>query len=55
MVRWYDYLIALAFANILLTIVFLPYIGFIAAYAAYELGWDSYCKFRLKQEYNKWR
>jgi len=55
MIRWYDYIAAFVFANVLLVIAFFPYIGFIAAYAAYEYGWNWYCNFRLEQEYNIWR
>lgn len=53
MIRWYDYIAAITFANILLTLIFLPYVGFIAAYAAYEYVWDSYCQFRKTQEYTR--
>lgn len=54
MVRWYDYIAAITFANLLLTVAFVvPYIGFVVAYAVYEAGWDSYCNFRLKQEYER--
>jgi len=56
MIRWYDYFIAIAFADLLLTIaVVMPYIGFVVAYGTYEYGWDAYCNYRYKQEYDKWR
>ena len=50
MITHYDIVIAVVFAWILLNIAFIPYIGFIAAYAMYEYGWDYYCQYRLKQE-----
>jgi hypothetical protein len=51
MIRWYDYAIAFAFADLIWTVLFLPYVGFIVAYAAYEYGWSAYCNYRLNQEY----
>ena len=54
MIRWYDYLAALLAADIMLTIAFtIPYVGLVAAYALYEFGWESYCQWRLNQEYGK--
>lgn len=54
MIRWYDYAMAIAFADLILTVAFaLPYIGFIIAYAAYEYGWGAYCNQRLEQEYGE--
>ena len=52
MIKWYDYIIAIAFADLLLTIaVVVPFIGFIVAYAVYEYGWDFYCNWRYEQEH----
>jgi len=52
MIRWYDYVAAFLMADILVTTFFvIPFAGAIIAYAMYEYGWDSYCKWRLKQEY----
>jgi len=54
MIRWYDYLAAFLFADIIITVAFaVPFIGFVVAYAMYEYGWDSYCKWRLEQEHGK--
>jgi hypothetical protein len=54
LLRWYDYAIALAFADLLLTTAFvIPYFGAIIAYAVYEYGWDFYCNWRYNQEYGK--
>ena len=54
--KWYDYLAALLVADVILAVLFLPYIGFIAAYALYEVWIEIYCKkIRLTQENNKWR
>ena len=51
MIRWYDYIAAFLAADLMLTIAFtLPYIGFVAAYAVYEFGWEFYCEFRKAQE-----
>ena len=52
MIRWYDYIIAIGFANVLLIIAIdIPFIGFLVAYAVYEYGWDFYCNWRYEQEY----
>ena len=52
LVRWYDYIIAVGFADVLLTLaVGIPFVGFIVAYAAYEYGWDAYCNWRYEQEH----
>ena len=52
LLRWYDYVIAIGFADVLLTIAFtVPFVGFIVAYAVYEYGWDFYCNWRYEQEY----
>jgi hypothetical protein len=53
MIAYYDIVIAVVFAWILLNVAFIPYIGFIAAYAMYEYVWDAYCQFRLEQERGK--
>ena len=53
MVRWYDYITAFLFADILLVVAFFPYIGFIAAYAVYELWMQVYCRWRYEQEYGE--
>jgi len=54
MIRWYDYPAALLAADIMLTMAFtIPYVGFVAAYALYEFGWEAYCQWRLKQEHGK--
>lgn len=51
MIRWYDYLIAIVFAELLLITAFtVPWIGGIVAYLAYEYGWNGYCEFRKEQE-----
>lgn len=51
MIRWYDYIAAFLAADLMLTIAFtVPYIGFVAAYAVYEFGWEFYCEFRKAQE-----
>ena len=50
MIRTYDIVIAIGFSWVLLNVAFIPYIGFIAAYAMYEYGWDYYCQYRLEQE-----
>ena len=56
MIRWYDYLAALLVADVILGVLFLPYIGFVAAYALYEVWIEIYCKkIRLNQENDKWR
>lgn len=54
MIRWYDYPAALLAADIILTMAFtIPYVGFIAAWALYEFGWEAYCQWRLKQEHGR--
>ena len=54
MIRWYDYPLAFLAADIMLTMAFtIPYVGFIAAYALYEYGWEAYCQWRRKQEHGK--
>jgi len=54
--KWYDYLAALLVADVMLGVLFLPYIGFVAAYALYEVWIEIYCKkIRLNQENTKWR
>ena len=54
MIRWYDYIVAFWAAYIMLTTAFtIPWVGFVIAYAMYEYGWDSYCKWRLEQEHGK--
>ena len=51
MIRWYDYMIAFVFAELLLVSAFtIPYFGFIIAYIAYEYGWEGYCQFRKGME-----
>ena len=50
MIRTHDIVIAVIFSWVLLNVAFIPYIGFIAAYAMYEYGWDYYCQYRLEQE-----
>lgn len=52
LIRWYDYIISIAFADLLLIIAFtIPFVGAIVAYAIYEYGWDYYCNWRYEQEY----
>lgn len=51
MTRWYDYLAAILFAEIMLICFFtIPAIGAIIAYGMYELWVQWYCQFRLEQE-----
>ena len=52
LLKWYDYIIAVGFADVLLNLaVGIPFVGFIVAYAAYEYGWDAYCNWRYEQEH----
>jgi len=50
MIQYYDIVIAIAFAWILLNVAFVPYIGFVWAYVLYEYGWTYYCNYRKNQE-----
>lgn len=49
MIEWYDIVMAIVFAWVLLNIVFVPYIGFVWAYVLYEYGWNAYCQYRKNQ------
>ena len=53
MIQWYDILLSILTAWLLLNLAFFPYIGFILAYGVWE-GWNRYCLYRLKMENNKW-
>jgi TRAP-type mannitol/chloroaromatic compound transport system permease small subunit len=54
LIRWYDYVAAVLMADLLMTVAFVvPFIGFVVAYVIYDFGWDSYCNWRLEQEYGK--
>jgi|TARA_B110000908_G_scaffold104304_1_gene122826 hypothetical protein len=51
MIRWYDWIAAVALAQFILVNFFtIPIIGAIIAYVAYTNGWDYYCQYRLRQE-----
>lgn len=51
MIRWYDYIVAFVFADLLLTAALtIPFIGVVISYAAYEYGWEGYCEYRKKVE-----
>ena len=51
MVRWYDYIAALAIAYWILYFFFtFPIIGAIIAYMLYDYVWNQYCNYRLRQE-----
>jgi hypothetical protein len=54
LIRWYDYPAAFLTADLMMTTAFsIPWVGFIVAYAMYEYGWEAYCNWRLKQEYER--
>ena len=51
MIRWYDYIAAILFADVLMVVALtVPFFGFIIAYAMYEIGWDGYCQYRKENE-----
>ena len=51
MIRWYDYIAAFVFADVIMTLVFsIPMFGFVAAYLFYEYGWIGYCELRKDME-----
>lgn len=52
MIRWYDYIVVIMFAELLMIAAFtIPFVGFIVAYTAYEIGWvHGYCAWRKDQE-----
>ena len=51
MIRTHDIVIAIGFSWVILNLALsIPYIGFMAAWALYEYGWDYYCQYRLEQE-----
>jgi len=51
MIRWYDYIAALAVAYWILYFFFtIPIAGAIIAYTLYEYVWNHYCNYRLRQE-----
>ena len=49
MILWYDILLAILFAWIMLNLFFAPFVGPIMAYFAYE-GWMAYCNYRLTNQ-----
>jgi len=50
-IRWYDYIAAFVFADIIMTLAFsIPMFGFVAAYILYEYGWTGYCEYRKSNE-----
>lgn len=52
MVRWYDYIAALMFAEVLLLAAFtVPVVGVAVAYASYEVLWGAYCLWRKHIEH----
>ena len=53
LLRWYDYIVALLFADLMLNALAIPLFGFIFAYALYEFAWNAYCQYRLQQEYEQ--
>jgi len=53
MTRWYDYLSAFAFANIIWICFWVPAIGPIASYFVYEIWMSIYCKIRKDQEHGE--
>jgi hypothetical protein len=54
MIRWYDYPVAFLAADVMLTVALsIPWVGFVVAYAMYEYGWEAYCQYRLRQEYER--
>ncbi len=54
MIRWYDYVIALVFADAMITLFFgLPVIGAIASYGIYYAWKDIYCSWRRDIEYGQ--
>ena len=51
MIRWYDYPAAFLAADVMMFVAFnIPWVGFVVAYAAYDIGWKAYCELRLRQE-----
>ena len=52
MVRWYDWVAAIAYAHLIMYFFFtIPIVGAIIAYMIYEYLWGHvYCQFRLQQE-----
>ena len=52
LLRWYDYPAAYLAADLMITAAFnAPYIGLIVAYGLYDFWTNTYCPWRLKQEY----
>jgi len=51
MIRWYDWIAAVALAQSMLSVFFtIPVVGAVMAYIAYQY-WDYYCEWRRRQEY----
>jgi hypothetical protein len=52
MIRWYDYAVAIIFAELLMIAAFtIPFMGIVIAYTAYEIGWVyGYCQWRKDME-----
>ena len=51
MIRWYDYAVAIIFADILyIMAVAIPFVGILFAAAIYDTFWPMYCNYRKNME-----